>query len=299
VKLVTFERAGAAQPGLLSEKGVLDLAAAAAAKNKSITSVLQILSEPGALKLAGELAAGANAELWRPLADVKLLAPIPNPARNIFCVGRNYKLHIEEGARARGVPPTFPPVPEYFSKATMSVIGHGADIRLDPSVTKQLDYEVELALVIGKRCRDLSVAEAMSAVAGYTIVNDISARDLQRAHGQWFKGKSLDTFCPIGPCIVTADEFGNPSGKSISLRVNGGTRQDSNTADLLFDCATIVSALSAGLTLLPGDIIATGTPSGVALGMTPQLWLKDGDVVEAEVAGIGVLKNKVFDISKH
>jgi 2-keto-4-pentenoate hydratase/2-oxohepta-3-ene-1,7-dioic acid hydratase in catechol pathway len=298
VKLVTFERAGAIRPGLLSEKGVLDLAAAAAAKNKSITSVLQIISETGMLKLAGELAAGANADLWRPLADVKLLTPIPNPQRNIFCVGRNYKLHIEEGARARGVPPTYPPVPEYFSKATTTVIGPGADIRLDPSLTKQLDYEVELAIVIGKRCRDLSLAEAMSAVAGYTIVNDISARDLQRAHGQWFKGKGLDTFCPIGPCIVTADEFGNPSGKSISLRVNGATRQDSNTADLLFDCATIVSALSAGLTLLPGDIIATGTPSGVALGMTPQAWLKDGDIVEAEVAGIGVLKNKVFDISK-
>jgi 2-keto-4-pentenoate hydratase/2-oxohepta-3-ene-1,7-dioic acid hydratase in catechol pathway len=298
VKLVTFERGGAPRPGLLADKGVLDLAAAAAARKASIISVLQMLTEPAARDLAGELAADANAALWQPMAECKLLAPIPDPGRNIFCVGRNYKLHIEEGARARGVAPTFPTVPEYFSKPTTSVIGQGAEIRLDPALTRQLDYEVELALVIGKRCRDLSVAEAMSAVVGYTIVNDISARDLQRAHGQWFKGKGLDTFCPIGPCIVTSDEYGEPSGRRIALRVNGEVRQDSSTADLLFNCATLVSALSAGLTLLPGDIIATGTPSGVALGMTPQLWLKDGDTIEAEVDGIGVLKNVVRDVSK-
>jgi 2-keto-4-pentenoate hydratase/2-oxohepta-3-ene-1,7-dioic acid hydratase in catechol pathway len=298
VKLVTFERGGAARPGLLADKGVLDLASAAAGRKTPIISVLQILSDPAARDLVGELAAGAKADLWQPLAECKLLAPIPVPARNIFCVGRNYKLHIEEGARARGVAPTFPAVPEYFTKPATAVIGQGAEIRLDPKLTQQLDYEVELAMVIGKRCRDLSVAEAMSAVAGYTIVNDISARDLQRAHGQWFKGKGLDTFCPIGPCIVTSDEYGDPSGRRIALRVNGAIRQESSTADLLFNCAILVSALSAGLTLLPGDIIATGTPSGVALGMTPQLWLKDGDVVEAEVEGIGALKNVVRDVSK-
>ena len=298
MKLVTFERGGAARPGLLADKGVLDLASAAAGRKTPIISVLQILSDPAARDLVGELAAGAKADLWQPLAECKLLAPIPVPARNIFCVGRNYKLHIEEGARARGVAPTFPAVPEYFTKPATAVIGQGAEIRLDPKLTQQLDYEVELAMVIGKRCRDLSVAEAMSAVAGYTIVNDISARDLQRAHGQWFKGKGLDTFCPIGPCIVTSDEYGDPSGRRIALRVNGAIRQESSTADLLFNCAILVSALSAGLTLLPGDIIATGTPSGVALGMTPQLWLKDGDVVEAEVEGIGALKNVVRDVSK-
>jgi 2-keto-4-pentenoate hydratase/2-oxohepta-3-ene-1,7-dioic acid hydratase in catechol pathway len=298
VKLVTFERGGAALPGVLTDKGVLDLAAASVGKKMAITSVLQVVSDPAALALARELATGAKAELWQPLAGCKLLAPIPNPARNIFCVGRNYKLHIEEGARARGVPPTFPSVPEYFTKPPTGVIGPGAEIDLHSKETKQLDYEVELAMVIGRRCRDLSVAEAMNAVVGYTIVNDVSARDLQRAHGQWFKGKGLDTFCPIGPCIVTSDEFGDPSGRRISLRVNGEIRQDSSTADLLFNCATLVSALSAGLTLLPGDIIATGTPSGVALGMTPQAWLKDGDVVEAEVEGIGVLKNTVRDMSK-
>jgi 2-keto-4-pentenoate hydratase/2-oxohepta-3-ene-1,7-dioic acid hydratase in catechol pathway len=298
VKLVTFERGGAAQPGVLADKGVLDLAAASAGGKIAITSVRQILTDPAARDFAAELATKAKAEFWQPLAGCKLLAPIPDPARNIFCVGRNYKLHIEEGARARGVPPTFPTVPEYFTKPPTAVIGEGAEIELHPKLTQQLDYEVELAMVIGRRCRDLSVKEALGAVAGYTIVNDVSARDLQRAHGQWFKGKGLDTFCPIGPCIVTADEFGDPSGHRIALRVNGSIRQDSSTSDLLFNCATLVSALSAGLTLLPGDIIATGTPSGVALGMTPQLWLKDGDVVEAEVEGIGVLKNVVRDVSK-
>jgi 2-keto-4-pentenoate hydratase/2-oxohepta-3-ene-1,7-dioic acid hydratase in catechol pathway len=130
-------------------------------------------------------------------------------------------------------------------------------------------------------------------VFGYTIVNDVSAREVQKAHGQWFKGKSFDTFCPIGPCIVTADEFGDPSGHQLVLKVNGAVRQDSNTSDMLFNCPQIVASLSAGLTLEPGDTIATGTPSGVALGMTPQAWLQDGDVVELEISGIGVLKNKV------
>jgi 2-keto-4-pentenoate hydratase/2-oxohepta-3-ene-1,7-dioic acid hydratase in catechol pathway len=166
VKLVTFERGGAALPGVLTDKGVLDLAAASAGKKTAITSVLQILSDASALELVRELATSAKADLWQPQAGCKLLAPIPNPARNIFCVGRNYKLHIEEGARARGVPPTFPSVPEYFTKPTTGVIGPDAEIDLHSKETKQLDYEVELAMVIGKHCRDLSVAEAMNAVVG-------------------------------------------------------------------------------------------------------------------------------------
>ncbi len=143
--------------------------------------------------------------------------------------------------------------------------------------------------------RDLTPDKAMPAVFGYTIINDVTARDAQAAHGQWFKGKSFDTFCPMGPCIVTADEFGNPSGHRISLKVNGQIRQDSNTSDMLFDVAAIVSFLCASLTLDPGDVIASGTPSGVALGMTPQLWLNVGDVVEAEIEGIGSLRNKIAE----
>ncbi len=233
---------------------------------------------------------------WMPLAAVKLMAPIPHYKKNVFCVGRNYKLHIEEGARARGVPVAFPPVPEFFSKPPTTVIGNGDDIQWDSRCTQQLDYEIELGIVIGRKTSNLSEGNALSAVFGYTIVNDVSAREVQKAHGQWFKGKSFDTFAPIGPCIVTADEFGDPSGHQLVLKVNGEVRQDSNTSDMLFNCQQIVASLSAGLTLEPGDTIATGTPSGVALGMEPPAWLKDGDTVELTIAGIGTLINKVRKI---
>jgi 2-keto-4-pentenoate hydratase/2-oxohepta-3-ene-1,7-dioic acid hydratase in catechol pathway len=224
---------------------------------------------------------------------VRLLAPVPEPVKNVFCVGRNYKLHIEEGARARGVPATYPEVPEFFSKPRTTVIGHDGDIRLDPKVTQKLDYEVELAIVVGPGGRDISASSAERHIFGYTILNDVSARDLQQAHGQWFKGKGLDTCGPIGPWIVTADEFGPATGHAIMLRVNGETRQSSNTSDLLFGCETILEHLSRGMTLDAGDIIATGTPSGVALGMVPQAWLRNGDVIEAEIDGIGILRNTV------
>jgi len=226
------------------------------------------------------------------LSEVTLHAPIPRPTRNVFCVGRNYKLHIEEGARANGIPVKFPPVPEFFSKPPTAVIGPGAEVRL-PSVTRQLDYEVELAIVIGRNCRDVSAAQARGCILGYTIVNDITARDLQRAHGQWFKGKGLDTTCPMGPWIVTADAFDVDQPHRIWLDVNGERRQDSVTSDMLFDCAAIVASLSQGMTLEAGDVIATGTPSGVGLGLDPQVWLKDGDVVEAGIDGIGSIVNTV------
>ncbi|WP_127090811.1 fumarylacetoacetate hydrolase family protein [Aquabacter cavernae] len=293
MRLATFSRSGVPALGIVKGERLLDLAAAAPAG--TVPESMQATIEGGAAALDAlrRLSAGAPDTAWLPLAEVTLLAPIPRPSKNVFCVGRNYKAHIEEGARARGVPLVFPTVPEFFSKPPTSVTGHESPIRLDTNLTAQLDYEVELALVIGKTCRDISVDEAMSAVFGYTVLNDVTARDLQKRHHQWFKGKGLDTFCPIGPWIVTADTFGDPSGRRVTLRVNGETRQDSSTADLLFNVATIVSVLSEGLTLEPGDIVATGTPAGVALGMTPQRWLNDGDVVEAEVEGIGILRNTV------
>ena len=232
-----------------------------------------------------------------PLSSVKLLSPIPKYSKNIFCVGRNYKLHILEGARARGVEPTYPLVPELFTKPTTAVIGHEDSILLDSRLTSQLDYEVELAMVIGKKSINLTEENALASVFGYTILNDVSARDAQRAHGQWFKGKGFDTYCPIGPCIVTSDEFGDPSGHRISLKVNGEIRQDSNTSDMLFNCKQILVSLSAGLTLEPGDTVATGTPSGVALGMTPQQWLLDGHVIDLTIDGIGTLSNIVKKVS--
>lgn len=301
MKLATFAHENTAAVGIVDQDRVLDCAAASRQFGDGrlpADMVGLIAGGKAVMEELRRLLAAANgvpnsSALWTPLAQVRLLAPIPRPRKNVFCVGRNYKAHIEEGARALGREVVFPPVPEFFSKPPSSVIGTGSDVRVNANQMEKLDYEVELAFVIAHTARDVPVGAGLDAIFGYTIVNDISARDLQIRHGQWFKGKSLDTFCPMGPWIVTADEFGNPSGHRISLRVNGQTRQDSNTSDMLFGCAEIVASLSEGLTLEPGDVVATGTPSGVALGMTPQIWLKSGDVVEAEIAGLGVLRNQI------
>ncbi|HXP30945.1 MAG TPA: fumarylacetoacetate hydrolase family protein [Stellaceae bacterium] len=294
MKFVTLKATGGL--GVVdARRGILDLKKAGSGLPADMLSLID--GGEAALKAVKKAvdAATDKATLWQPYAASALLAPIPHMRKNVFCVGRNYKLHIEEGARARGVPPSFPKVPEFFSKPPTTVIGPEAGVERHAAHTKQLDYEVELAIVIGKRTRDIGEDRALAAVFGYTVVNDVTARDAQRDHGQWFKGKSYDTFCPMGPCIVTADEFGDPSGHRISLKVNGEIRQDSNTSDLLFNVPQIIAWLSASLTLEPGDVIATGTPSGVALGMTPQKWLNTGDVVEAEVEGIGILKNTIVE----
>jgi 2-keto-4-pentenoate hydratase/2-oxohepta-3-ene-1,7-dioic acid hydratase in catechol pathway len=294
MRIATFSHAGREGVGIVENDQILDLGAAA--KGSAPATVRELIAGgEAALKKVREAAASAKSDksLWRPLKEVRLLAPIPRPQKNVFCVGRNYKLHIEEGARARGIEPTYPKVPEFFSKPPTAVRGHEDEVSANQSITKQFDYEVELAIVIGKTCRDVKKSEALSVVFGFTVLNDFTARDLQRAHGQWFKGKGLDTTCPIGPWIVTADEFGSPSGHRITLRVNGETRQDSNTRDMLFDCDAIIESLSAGLTIEAGDIICTGTPSGVGMGMEPQSFLQDGDVVEAEIEGIGILRNTV------
>ena len=294
MKLVTFSHGERASIGVLIDgEKVVDVTPAISEKKRD-HSVLDVISEgPSGLNAVREFVERNAGKFAHPLIDVKLLAPIPWPRKNVFCVGRNYKEHIIEGARARGAPVSFPKVPEFFSKPATTVIGPEAGIERHAKDTEKLDYEVELAVVIGKRIRDIPPSDALAAVFGYTIVNDVTARDAQVAHGQWFKGKSYDTFCPMGPCVVTADEFGDPSGHRLGLRVNGDTRQDSTTSDLLFSVAEIISALAASMTLDPGDVISTGTPSGVALGMTPQRWLQVGDIVEAEIEGIGVLRNRI------
>lgn len=200
---------------------------------------------------------------------------------------------MQEGARARGEERATPEHVVFFTRTSSSVIGHEGNIKFDATVTQKLDYEVELVIVIGRRGRNIAVERAYEYIYGYTIGNDVSARDAQRAHLQWFKGKSMDTFCPLGPCIVPKRYLGDAQSKRITLRVNGETRQDSTTAKMIFDIPTIVHELSLGLTLEAGDLIMTGTPSGVALGMTPQKWLQPGDLVEAEVEGIGILRNRV------
>jgi 2-keto-4-pentenoate hydratase/2-oxohepta-3-ene-1,7-dioic acid hydratase in catechol pathway len=294
MKLVTFRSDDKTSAGILiSDDKVIDLGIGGHGRPRYSDALAVIAAGPEAWTDLRQFADSDESKVV--LSDVQLLAPIWAPRKNIFCVGRNYVRHIEEGARARGIEPTFPKIPEFFSKPTTSVIGPGAQIERHSAHTEQLDYEVELAIVIGKRVRSITVDDALGAVFGYTIVNDISARDAQVGHGQWFKGKAFDTFCPMGPCIVTADEFGDPSGHRISLRVSGGIRQDSNTADMLFSVAQIISSLSSGMTLEPGDVIATGTPSGVALGMKPQKWLQVGDIVEATIDGIGTLSNPVVE----
>ncbi|MDX1576308.1 MAG: fumarylacetoacetate hydrolase family protein, partial [Kiloniellales bacterium] len=225
----------------------------------------------------------------------RLLAPIPRPAKNVFCVGRHYAAHVSEGYKARKMKEVLPEYPQFFTKPPTAVSGPGAAIRLDPAVTRKLDYEVELAVVIGRGGRDIPAAEAEAHIFGYTIANDVTARDLQRRHDQWFKGKGLDGSCPLGPHIVTPDELPDVGALSIGLTVNGEVRQDGNTRDLIFPIPAIIESLSLGMTLEPGDIISTGTPAGVGYAMDPPQFLKPGDEVTCRIEGIGTLTNWIAD----
>jgi len=226
------------------------------------------------------------------LDDVQLLAPL-EPRQDLIALGLNYKTHVAEttGATKQAAPPKQPIL---FGKAASSVTGPDAEVCFDPAVTSQVDWEVELAVVIGRRGRNISADAAPRHIFGYTVANDISARDLQFLDGgQWYRGKSLDTFCPLGPWVVTVDELGAARALRLRLRVNGVTQQDASTDDLIFAIPEIIASASTGRTLLPGDVILTGTPGGVGFTRTPPEFLRDGDVVEAEIARIGVLRNRV------
>jgi 2-keto-4-pentenoate hydratase/2-oxohepta-3-ene-1,7-dioic acid hydratase in catechol pathway len=218
---------------------------------------------------------------------VRQLAPIPRPRKDVFCLGQNYAAHAAES----GSPP--PTAPIYFTKPPTTVIGPGEAIPYPQGLTTRLDWEVELGVVIGLGGRDIPEARALDHVFGYTVFNDISARDLQYRTSQWFKGKSLDGSCPMGPVIVTADEIPDPQRLRLQLSVNGVSKQDSNTGDMIFSVGRIIADLSAGMTLEPGDCISTGTPQGVGDGRKPPEYLKSGDVMDAEVERIGVLRNPV------
>jgi 2-keto-4-pentenoate hydratase/2-oxohepta-3-ene-1,7-dioic acid hydratase in catechol pathway len=232
------------------------------------------------------------------LAAAKLKAPVPLPLRNIMCVGKNYHEHAKEfsasgfDSSSTGAADAIPTAPIIFTKVPQSVIGPDEPIRYPTGVSEQLDYEAELAVIVGKGGRGISKANALSHVWGYTIINDVTARDIQGRHKQWFLGKSMDTFAPMGPWAVTADEV-DLATAGIRCWVNGELRQDAKIADLIFDIPTLIETLSAGITLLPGDIIATGTPAGVGIGFKPPKFLKKGDVVAMEVDGIGRLSNQV------
>jgi 2-keto-4-pentenoate hydratase/2-oxohepta-3-ene-1,7-dioic acid hydratase in catechol pathway len=247
--------------------------------------------------LGGTLDLGAAAV---DLAGITLTAPIPVPRRNIFCVGRNYREHAEEFGRS-GYDATSgtsyqPDAPVVFTKAPSTVVGPGAEIDPHTGVTSELDYEAELGVIIGRGGRGIDAATALDHVWGYTIINDVTARDLQKTHKQWFLGKSLDTFCPMGPYAVTADQVGD-GPLDLLCTVNGEVRQRASTADLIFDIPTIIATLSAGMTLQPGDVIATGTPAGVGIGFTPPRFLRGGDVVEITITGLGTLTNRVGGVA--
>lgn len=252
----------------------------------------------GALPIVEAQAAGsALPAVGKPIAidQVKLIAPIPRPRRNVFCVGKNYHAHAKEfagsgfdsSAKSGG---DIPSAPIIFSKVPESVTGPTDPILFPAEVSTAIDYEAELTVVIGKGGKGIKAADAMQHVWGYTIINDVTARDWQGKHSQWLLGKSFDTFCPMGPWLVTADEV-DGQNTDVKCWVNGELRQDANTKDFIFDIPTLIECISAGITLYPGDLIATGTPAGVGIGYKPPKYLVRGDVVRIEIAGIGSIEN--------
>src|SRR5579883_2111025 len=276
MKFVTFSEGDAnARPGLLTGDSVVDISS----RFRSMLSVIHGGAE--ALKVTASIDAGARLSL----DAVKLLAPIPDPPR-IFCIGLNYRDHAVESRME------VPKVPTVFLKLPTALVGHGEAIRL-PSISSQPDYEVEFACVIGRDGHRIARENWLDYVFGYTILNDVSARDVQLATSQWVLGKSFPTFAPLGPAIVTKDEIPDPHALDIRLSIDGELLQHSNTQELIFKLPDLIAYLSSIVPLLPGDIISTGTPAGVGLGRTPQRWLKPGETVTCEVAGLGQLVNHV------
>jgi 2-keto-4-pentenoate hydratase/2-oxohepta-3-ene-1,7-dioic acid hydratase in catechol pathway len=285
MKLATFTHAGRRQVGRIEADRVTPLAIDA---GQGLQALIEQVAAGGALPAA------AGSAL--PLSQVQLEAPLPRPRRNVFCIGLNYRSHAAELAArgfngAKTADELIPKAAVAFSKVPESVIGPGAAIEI-PAASSAIDYEAELAVVIGKAGKRIARAQAMEHVFGYTIVNDVTARDLQKRHQQWLIGKSCDTFCPMGPWLVTRDEL-DGSRLDVRLWVNDELRQDGHTSDLVFDIPSIIEALSAAMTLLPGDVIATGTPAGVAMAFDPPRWLRSGDFVRVQIEGIGTLENPV------
>lgn len=297
MKLVSFRRAGKIRIGAIADDGetVVDFSVAAPALPADMPSFI----EAGDKALAGAARAlktrKKNARLS--LKRAKIVAPIPAPRRNIFCVGKNYHEHAKEfdasGFNATTGANAIPEDPIIFSKANTTVCGPGDPIPAHLDHSKSTDYEVELAVIIGAGGRGISKRDAMKHVYGYTIVNDVTARVLQQQHKQWFIGKNIDNYCPMGPWIATADEIRNVRKMRVQAHVNGELRQDAVVKDLIFDIPTLISTISKGMTLNPGDIIATGTPAGVGIGFKPPRFLKKGDICTLSIDGLGTLENPV------
>lgn len=311
MRLVTFAGKNQSRVGLMGpEEMVIDLAevnrrylrGGAPAYLTSMQAFIEAGGKAlGVARKAARLVAAKDSEgvrklaragaLWK-LNQIKFLSPIPRPRKNVVMLGINYREHVEEGARARSLELKYPEEPVYFTKPATSVIGHLGKV-IHHKATEKLDYEIELAVVMGKKGRDIPKEKVYDYIFGYTVCLDMTARDLQRRHGQWFKGKSLDTFCPLGPWVVHKSALPDPQSLGLICRVNGQSMQDGNTRDMIFDIPTIISVLSMGMTLEPGEIISTGTPSGVGFARVPPFFLKPGDKVEGEVEGIGVLQVEI------
>ena len=288
MKIITGTTNGQTVAGLLEDDTVVICATGPAASG----AVLALISG-GEDALADWVAKGGPRV---PLSEVRLMAPIPDPRRDIFCVGKNYYAHAAEFHKSgfdSSAKKQVPSAPVIFTKATTSVIGPGDTVRASIDPTATVDYEGELAVVIGKRAFGVSKAQAMDHVFGYVIVNDVTSRELQKRHNQWVIGKGCDTFCPMGPWIATADEVGDPTALELTTQINGVLRQQATISDLIFDIPTLIETLSQTITLLPGDIIATGTPVGVGIGFTPPIYLQTGDVMRVAITGLGVLENPV------
>lgn len=286
-RLVTYDAGGSWRAGAEIDGVVIDLGAAGWADGAPTTVRAVLESGPGAAERAVELAAAALAAgaASLPLAEVVLGPVVPDPEK-VICVGANYRDHLDESDYPA------PPFPEVFAKYPNALIGSGAPIPVTP-VSAQVDYEGELAIVIGTRCKDVSREDALSVIAGYVPVNDLSARDVQLRVSQWVVGKTFDGFAPLGPGLVPASHVADPHDLELTTRLNGEVMQQSSTRHMIFDVVDIVTYLSSMMTLAPGDVICTGTPGGVGLYRDPPVFLRDGDTIEVEIAGVGTLSNPV------
>ena len=313
MRFITFARKNQQRVGLIgAQDQIIDLAEVnrryLKGGNSPFLASMQAFIEAGAkavqvARKAERYVAGKSAEEQKKLvgagallksSQVKLMAPIPYPKKNVVMLGINYREHVDEGARARSLEIKYPEHPVFFTKPATSVIGHMGKV-IHHKATERLDWEVELAVVMGKKGRDIPRERVYDYIFGYTVCLDMTARDLQRIHGQWFKGKSLDTFCPIGPWLVHKSALTDPQQVRLVCRVNGEVMQDGNTRDMIFDIATTIESLSKGMTLEPGDIISTGTPSRVGFAHVPPVFLKPGDKVENEVEGVGTLQVEIAE----
>ncbi|TMC51692.1 MAG: fumarylacetoacetate hydrolase family protein [Chloroflexi bacterium] len=289
MRLVTFRVDGGSRLGVLREQDeVVEVAEPG--------DMLSLIDSGEEGLAAARAALSSSKSKARRLADVELLSPLPDPRGNVIAIGRNYQKHAQETAVIEGREPSPPTI---FTKAITSLTEPFADIAIDPAISDKIDWEVELAVVIGKRGANIKRGSARSFVFGYTALNDVTARDIQSGWGgQYFKGKSLDRSCPTGPWIVTADEMPETQSLHLRLLVNGTVKQDGNTRDMIYPVDAVIEWVSVGMTILPGSLIATGTPDGVGFARTPPEFLNPGDVMETEVEGIGTMRNRIVSAAR-